>query len=324
METLDGVERELTPDDLSDLRRQARRAGNRRRDGRRVGRGLRPAPPRSCSSRRTSRRRGSRRPRSGSACARRRARFERGVDPNDVAAGAARAMELLGRGCRRAAELRRHRRVPRADRAARDAVRTDRVNRLLATSLSDSMSPSCSAARHRGRRRDRDRAHLAPRHRARDRPRRGGRAPHRARPDRARCRRIPRRSAGSPPTSASGAVADVLVGAGYDEVYTLPLLAPADLARAGVPTDALIEVENPLRRGVDPAARAAAGCAARGRAQRRARQSRRRRSSSSGASSRPPRPDRRCRSSDCTSRSPAPAKSCSRPTSPTARSPSTT
>ena len=42
-------------------------------------------------------------------------------------------------------------------------------------------------------------------------------------------------------------VADVLVGAGYDEVFTLPLLAPPDLARAGVATDDLIEVENPLR-----------------------------------------------------------------------------
>jgi phenylalanyl-tRNA synthetase beta chain len=43
------------------------------------------------------------------------------------------------------------------------------------------------------------------------------------------------------------AVGDVLVGAGYDEVYTLPLVAPADLARAGVAVDTLIEVENPLR-----------------------------------------------------------------------------
>ena len=40
---------------------------------------------------------------------------------------------------------------------------------------------------------------------------------------------------------------DVLVGAGYDEAFTLPLLAPSDLARAGLDTEALIEVENPLR-----------------------------------------------------------------------------
>jgi len=39
----------------------------------------------------------------------------------------------------------------------------------------------------------------------------------------------------------------VLVGAGYDEVFTLPLLAPADLAHAGLQPSAVIEVENPLR-----------------------------------------------------------------------------
>ena len=43
------------------------------------------------------------------------------------------------------------------------------------------------------------------------------------------------------------AIADVLVGAGYDEAYSLPLLAPADLTRAGFGADAVIEVENPLR-----------------------------------------------------------------------------
>src|SRR5262249_39965551 len=42
-------------------------------------------------------------------------------------------------------------------------------------------------------------------------------------------------------------VADALVGAGYDEVYTLPLIAPADLGRAGLPQTELIEVQNPLR-----------------------------------------------------------------------------
>ena len=41
-------------------------------------------------------------------------------------------------------------------------------------------------------------------------------------------------------------VSDVLVGAGYDEVYTLPLLAPGDLSNAGVRPGAVIEVENPL------------------------------------------------------------------------------
>jgi phenylalanyl-tRNA synthetase beta chain len=42
-------------------------------------------------------------------------------------------------------------------------------------------------------------------------------------------------------------ITDVLIGAGYDETYSLPLLAPADLERAGLTTDGMIEVENPLR-----------------------------------------------------------------------------
>jgi len=42
-------------------------------------------------------------------------------------------------------------------------------------------------------------------------------------------------------------ITDVLVGAGYDEIYSLPLLASADLERAGRSTRAVIEVENPLR-----------------------------------------------------------------------------
>ncbi len=42
-------------------------------------------------------------------------------------------------------------------------------------------------------------------------------------------------------------VADVLVGAGYAEGMTLPLVSPADLRRAGLVPDAVIEVENPLR-----------------------------------------------------------------------------
>jgi phenylalanyl-tRNA synthetase beta chain len=42
-------------------------------------------------------------------------------------------------------------------------------------------------------------------------------------------------------------VADVLVGAGFDEAYTLPLLAPADLERAAAGAAPVVEVENPLR-----------------------------------------------------------------------------
>src|SRR5205085_2211121 len=98
------------------------------------------------------------------------ARFERGVDPNDVATGAARAMELFAEVAgaeRRPGVIDVY---PQPIERPRIAVRRDR--RLIA---------------------------------------------------------------------------DVLIGAGYDEVYTLPLLAPDDLANAGVAAEGLIEVENPLR-----------------------------------------------------------------------------
>jgi phenylalanyl-tRNA synthetase beta chain len=42
-------------------------------------------------------------------------------------------------------------------------------------------------------------------------------------------------------------VADVMVGAGYAEGMTLPLVSPADLRRAGLEPEAVIVVENPLR-----------------------------------------------------------------------------
>jgi phenylalanyl-tRNA synthetase beta chain len=42
-------------------------------------------------------------------------------------------------------------------------------------------------------------------------------------------------------------VADALVGAGLSEAVTIPLVAPADLERAGAPRDRLVEAANPLR-----------------------------------------------------------------------------
>jgi phenylalanyl-tRNA synthetase beta chain len=42
-------------------------------------------------------------------------------------------------------------------------------------------------------------------------------------------------------------VADALVGAGFSEAVTVPLVAPADLQRAGAPVDRLVEAANPLR-----------------------------------------------------------------------------
>ena len=42
-------------------------------------------------------------------------------------------------------------------------------------------------------------------------------------------------------------VTDILVGAGLSEAVTIPLVAPADLERAGAPLDRLVEAANPLR-----------------------------------------------------------------------------
>src|SRR5579862_4933535 len=63
------------------------------------------------------------------------ARFERGVDPNDVAAGAARAIDLFGEVAganRRTGAIDAY---PQPIEPARITVRTERINQLLATSL---------------------------------------------------------------------------------------------------------------------------------------------------------------------------------------------
>jgi phenylalanyl-tRNA synthetase beta chain len=249
METLDGVERELTGDDLLIC------------DGNRVAQGiagvmggaaaevsgattailLESAYFEAPGIAKTSKRLGLRSEAS--------ARFERGVDPNDVAAGAARAMELLAEvaaGRREAGVIDVY---PQPVVPARIVVRTDRVNRLLATALTDAQLGDLLAPLDIG---------LA-----------GGIATVPTwRPDiereidiveevarRVGLQRIARTVPANPEKIGAltpvqrqrRTVADVLVGAGYDEVFTLPLLAPQDLARAGVATDALIEVENPLR-----------------------------------------------------------------------------
>ena len=177
------------------------------------------------------------------------ARFERGVDPNDVDAGAARAMELL-------AEVAGATRVPGAIdvypkpiERAHIVVRTARVNQLLATALTDDDVQSLLQPLG---------IELAD----------GTATVPTWRPDIEReidvveevARRIGlheiRRTVPSNPEKIGALTAvqrerrlvgDVLIGAGFDEAYTLPLLAVADLDKAGVPTGELIEVENPLR-----------------------------------------------------------------------------
>ncbi len=177
------------------------------------------------------------------------ARFERGVDPNNAGTGAARAMELLrevagAQPVDGAIDV-----YPTPIERPRIAVRTERVNALLGTTLRDADIAGC----------------LVPLGIEWDR---GAAVVPTFRPDIGReidiveevARRIGlghiTRTVPSSPEKIGGltprqrdrrAVTDVLVGAGYDETYSLPLLAPADLDRAGVRTEAVIEVENPLR-----------------------------------------------------------------------------
>jgi phenylalanyl-tRNA synthetase beta chain len=249
METLDGVERALAPEDLliCDAERVAQGiAGIMGGAAAEVSSAtteilLESAYFEASGIAKTSKRLGLRSEAS--------ARFERGVDPNDVAAGAARAMELFEM-------VASAQRVPEAIdvypapiEPARVTIRTARVNQVLPADLSDDdikglLTPLGIEVS--------DGTAIVPTWR----------------PDVEReidlieevARRIGldriRRSVPASPAKIGGltavqrdrrAVADVLVGAGFDEVYTLPLVAPADLARAGIEPEKLIEVENPLR-----------------------------------------------------------------------------
>ncbi len=250
--TLDGVERDADERGPAHLRRRTRAAGHRRDHGRRRGRGVRRPPPRSCWSRRTSRRVGS--PQSSKRLGLRSeasARFERGVDPNNAGSGAVRAMELFDRRSRARCPCRAR---STCTRNRSEPARITRAHR---------------AGQRGARRRVDGRRDCRPPHAASEsRPARARRRCPTFRPDitreidlieevaRARGLQHISRTVPSNPEKIGGlsarqrdrrTVADVLVGAGYDEVYTLPLLAPADLAGAGVNVDSVIEVENPLR-----------------------------------------------------------------------------
>ena len=177
------------------------------------------------------------------------ARFERGVDPNNAGSGAARALELFAQVASAVPAEGAIDVYPKPIARARITVRTERVNALLGTALSateiaEYLTP-LGIEMHAGEasvptfRPDIEREidlieevarRVGLEHIARTVPSNaakvGGLSP------RQRERRV---------------LADVLVGAGFDEVYTLPLLAPADLAAAGLRADDRIEVENPLR-----------------------------------------------------------------------------
>ena len=177
------------------------------------------------------------------------ARFERGVDPNNAGSGAARAMELFAEVASAVPAAGAIDFYPRPIERARINVRTERVNQLLGTALT---APEIAA-------------YLEPL----GIEVAGGEATVPTfRPDLEReidlveevarrvgldeiARTIPSNAEKigglTPGQRDRRTVTDVLVGAGYDEVFTLPLLAPADLANVGSEPDDVIEVENPLR-----------------------------------------------------------------------------
>ncbi len=181
------------------------------------------------------------------------ARFERGIDPNSAGTGAQRAMELFAEVASAAVSAGAIDAYPERVEPRRITVRTPRVNAVLGTEVTpgaarDLLAPLGIAADGTG---DTFEA-IAPTwrpdlEREIDIVEEVGR--------RLGLDNIPR-TVPSSPEKIGGltrqqrerrAVADVLVGAGYDEAYTLPLLAPADLTRAGMAVEGYIEVENPLR-----------------------------------------------------------------------------
>ncbi len=182
------------------------------------------------------------------------ARFERGIDPDAVAAHAARAMDLLVlvADARVATTAVDEHPVP-TDRP-RITLRPQKVNAVLGTTLSD--DEIVDALMPLGIEVERDDADVIVV------------VPPSFRPDLVRevdfveevARRIGFDAIGrsvARPTEQVGAlttaqrerrlVADALMGAGFSEAITLSLVAPDDLEAAGAPTERLVRAANPLR-----------------------------------------------------------------------------
>jgi len=181
------------------------------------------------------------------------ARFERGIDSNGVADHAERAMQLFAEvaGAQVAEETVDE--YPQPVESARIHVRTSKVNGVLGTALRDTevlgaLGPLGIDVSGSGD----DITAVAPTFR----------------PDLEReidiveevARRIGFASIGRtvarPREQVGGLtrrqrelrlVADALVGAGFSEAVTIPLVAAADLERAGAPLDRVVEAANPLR-----------------------------------------------------------------------------
>ena len=181
------------------------------------------------------------------------ARFERGIDPNGAAIGATRGMELLASVAGADVVAGMIDRYPSPIERPRITVRTARVNAILGTTLDagsvkDLLRPLDIGIDDES---GDDFVAVAPTHR----------------PDLTReidmveevgrryglnniVRTVPTSPQVGRLTRAQRErrlVADVLVGAGLCEAFTLPLVAPADLEATELKLDAIVEVENPLR-----------------------------------------------------------------------------
>jgi phenylalanyl-tRNA synthetase beta chain len=180
------------------------------------------------------------------------ARFERGVDPNGVLQAADRAVELMTEVASADAAPGARDEYPEPIEPRRITLRTGRVNALLGTELeegeiADALVSLGVELEGTGP----VRTALVPTFRP-DLEREVDLVEEVAR--RVGYNSIPRHV----PSSGEhfGAltaqqrerrlVVDVLAGFGFDEAYTMPLVAPGDLQRAGLPPEG-IELENPLR-----------------------------------------------------------------------------
>ena len=181
------------------------------------------------------------------------ARFERGIDPNGVAEHSERAMELFADVAEAKVAGEAVDEYPQPVERVRIHVRTSKVNGVLGTDLRDteildSLRPLGIEVEGSGD----DITAVAPTFR----------------PDLEReidiveevARRVGFASIGrtvARPREQVGSLtkrqrerrvaADALVGAGLSEAVTIPLVAPADLERAGAPLERLVEAANPLR-----------------------------------------------------------------------------
>ena len=253
MTTLDGVERELHPDDLliCDAERAPQAIGGIMGGGSsEVSDATRSILLESAYFTPMGIARSSKRLKLRSEAS---ARFERGTDPDAVAEHAGRAMALLAEVASGQVAPGVVDEYPAPVVRPRVTVRTNKVNRVLGTALADrevldALAPLGIAVEGSG---DDITA-----------------VPPSFRPDLTReidmieevARRVgfasiartvprPRAQVGglTARQRARRLVADALVGAGCSEAVTVPLVAPAELVAAGAPVDQMVEATNPLR-----------------------------------------------------------------------------